>query len=357
MSARQYRQRLTPTSSSAVTPAPLPSPLAWRQLLAPYAKPDAARATGQLLLTAALLLASAAGLFWGLAEGFWPTLLLALPAALFIVRLFIIQHDCGHGSYFRSGRVNDGLGLVLGVVTMMPYRAWRRDHAVHHASCGNLARRGIGDVTTLTVAEYQARPRWRRLAYRLYRHPAVLFVLGPAYLLFLRYRLPMASPFRDRGSWLSILGTDAAAAVVGAGVALLVGPVAFLAGWGSTLLLASAIGVWLFYVQHQFEETYWRPAGLWDFHAAALNGSSFYDLPRLLHWLTGSIGFHHIHHLASRIPNYRLRACFAENPELQQGARRVTLWSSLKATRLALWDETTQRLVSFRQARQAARAS
>jgi omega-6 fatty acid desaturase (delta-12 desaturase) len=184
----------------------------------------------------------------------------------------------------------------------------------------------------------------------------VLFVVGPAYLLLLRYRLPMAGPFHDRASWLSILGTDAAAAMLCAGVALLVGPVAFLAGWGSTLLLASAIGVWLFYVQHQFEETYWRPAPVWDFHAAALNGSSFYDLPRLLHWLTGSIGFHHIHHLASRIPNYRLRACFAENPVLQHSARRVTLWGSLKATRLALWDEKTQRLVSFRQARATAHA-
>ena len=330
--------------------------MAWRRLLAPYAKPDPRRAVGQLLVTAALLLASAAGLLWGLAEGFWPSLLLAVPAAFFIVRLFIIQHDCGHGSYFRSGWINDGLGFALGVVTMMPYRAWRRDHAEHHASCGNLARRGIGDLTTLTVAEYQARSPWQRFVYRLYRHPVVLFVVGPAYLLLLRYRLPMASPFRDRGSWVSILGTDAAAAMLCAGVALLVGPVAFLAGWGSTLLLASAIGVWLFYVQHQFEETYWRPAAVWDFHAAALNGSSFYDLPRLLHWLTGSIGFHHIHHLASRIPNYRLRACFAENPELQHSARRVTLWGSLKATRLALWDEKTQRLVSFRQARATAHA-
>jgi acyl-lipid omega-6 desaturase (Delta-12 desaturase) len=356
--ARHYRHRLTCTSSLSVTPpASGPSPQAWRKLLAPYARPDAARAAGQLLTTAALLLASAAGLFWGLAEGFWPALLLAVPASFFIVRLFIIQHDCGHGSYFRSGRANDMLGVVLGVVTMMPYRAWRRDHAVHHASCGNLARRGIGDITTLTVAEYRARSRLRRFAYRLYRHPLMLFAVGPAYLLFIRYRLPTANSFRDLASWFSILGTDAAAAVLAAGATVLVGPVAFLAGWSSTLFLASAIGVWLFYVQHQFEETYWRPAASWDFHAAALNGSSFYDLPRLLHWLTGSVGFHHIHHLASRIPNYRLRACFDENPELQHGAKRVTLWSSLKSSRLALWDEKAQKLVSFRQAARAARSA
>ena len=329
-----------------------PSLQDWRRLLAPYARPDAARAVGQLVTTTALLLASAAGLFWGLAQGFWPALLLVMPAALFMVRLFIIQHDCGHGSYFRSPRANNMLGILLGIVTMMPYRAWRRDHAAHHASCGNLARRGIGDVTTLTVAEYRGRSRRQRLAYRLYRHPFILFAIGPIYLL-LRYRLFTTNPFRDRASWLGILGTDAAAATLAAGAAVLIGPVAFLAGWGSVLLLASAIGVWLFYVQHQFEETYWCSAALWDFQAAALKGSSFYDLPRFLHWLTGSIGFHHIHHLASRIPNYRLRACFDENPELQDGAKRVTLWGSLKSTRLALWDENTQKLVSFRQAARA----
>jgi acyl-lipid omega-6 desaturase (Delta-12 desaturase) len=321
-------------------------------VLAPYAKPDAARAAGQLFTTVALLLASLAGLFWGLAHGFWLTLLLAMPAAAFMVRVFIIQHDCGHGSYFRSPRANDMLGIALGFVTMMPYRAWRRDHAVHHASSGNLARRGIGDVSTLTVAEFRACSRWRRLAYRLYRHPLVLFAVGPVYLL-LRYRLFTANPFRDRASWLGVLATDAVAAAACAGAAVLIGPVAFLAGWGSVLLLASAVGVWLFYVQHQFEDTYWRPADLWDFQAAALSGSSFYDLPRPLHWLIGSIGFHHIHHLASRIPNYRLRACFEENPELQHCAKRVTLWGSLKSTRLALWDENTQKLVSFRQAARA----
>jgi omega-6 fatty acid desaturase (delta-12 desaturase) len=345
---------LTRTSPPAVTrpAAGLPAQ-AWRRLLAPYAKPDAGRAVGQLLITAALLLGSAAALLWGLAEGFWPALVLALPAALFIVRLFIIQHDCGHGSYFRSGRLNDAIGRILGVVTMMPYAAWRRDHAVHHATCGDLARRGIGDVTTLTVAEYRARSYWGRVAYRLYRHPLVLFMLGPVYVL-VRYRLPLTRLERDRRGWLSILGTNVAAAALCGGLALLVGPIAFLAGWGTVLLVASAIGVWLFYVQHQFAETYWRPAALWDFHTAAFEGSSFYDLPRLLHWLTGSIGFHHIHHLASRIPNYRLRACFEENLELQRGVKRVTLWGSFKTARLALWDESAQRLVSFRQAARAA---
>lgn len=336
------------STARGTVPAGLSSPM-WRQRLALYSKPDTVRAAGQFLATVVPLLASAAALFWGLAHGYWLALLFALPAAFFMVRLFVIQHDCGHGSYFRSSRVNDALGYILGIVTMMPYAAWRRDHAMHHATCGNLARRGIGDVTTLTVDEYRARSRWQRFLYRLYRHPLVLFVVGPAYVLLVRYRLPLASSFRDRRSWFSILSTDSVAAALGTGLALLVGPVIFLAGWGTVLLLASAIGVWFFYVQHQFEDTYWRPAKAWDFHAAALEGSSFYDLPRPLHWLTGWIGFHHIHHLASKIPNYRLRACFEENPELQR-ARRVTLWGSFKAVRLALWDEATQKLVSFRQA-------
>lgn len=340
-------------SDSGELPSPSSSPQAWRKRLALYSKPSAARASGQFLATAVPLAASAGALLWGLAQGFWPALLLALPAAFFVVRLFIIQHDCGHGSYFRSGRVNDALGRALGVITMMPYAAWRRDHAVHHAGFGNLARRGTGDVTTLTVAEYRALSRLRRLAYRLYRHPLVLFVVGPVYMLLVRYRVPKTNPFRDRGSWLSILGTDAVAAALGAGIAALIGPVAFLAGWGTVMLLSTAIGVWFFYFQHQFEDTYWRRAEAWDFHAAAMEGSSFYDLPRFLHWLTGSIGFHHIHHLASRIPNYRLRACFEEIPELQR-ARRLTLWGSFKALRLALWDEEAQKLVSFRHALRSA---
>jgi acyl-lipid omega-6 desaturase (Delta-12 desaturase) len=337
-------------SGSPPLPVSGPSAQAWHNMLARYAKPDGARAMCQLVVTAVLLLTTAATLFWGLSRSFWPALVLVIPAALFVVRLFVIQHDCGHGSFFRSRRANDLLGRILGIVTMMPYMAWRRDHAVHHATCGNLARRGIGDVATLTVAEYRARSRWQRLLYRLYRHPLVLFVAGPAYLVLLRYRLPSIGARADWSSSLSILGTDAGAATLGAGLALIVGPIAFVAAWGGVLLLAGAIGVWFFYVQHQFEHTYWRPAGEWDFHAAAIEGSSFYDLPRMLHWLTGWIGFHHIHHLASKIPNYRLRACFEENPELQHCARRVTLWSSLKSTRLALWDERTQRLVSFHRA-------
>jgi omega-6 fatty acid desaturase (delta-12 desaturase) len=328
------------------------SPQSWRRILTPYSQPDRKRATIQLLTTALPLLACAGVMLWGLAQGIWLLLVLAIPAAFFVVRSFMIQHDCGHGSFFRSTWTNDALGCVLGVLTLMPYGAWRRDHAIHHATSGHLGRRGMGDVTTLTVAEYRACSAWQRLLYRLYRHPAVLFGIGPAYVLLVRYRFPFGNRLGDLRAWLSILGTNAAAAAAAAVLAIFIGPIELLAGWGTVMLLATAIGVWFFYVQHQFEDTYWRQAADWDFHAAAVEGSSFYDLPNLLHWLTASIGFHHIHHLASKIPNYRLRACFKENPELRR-AKRLTLWTSLKSVRLALWDEERGKLVSFREAARA----
>ena len=340
-------------SLSPDTPAaPTISPQTWRRILAPYSQPDRKRAAIQLLTTALPLVACAGVMLWGLAQGIWLLLVLALPASFFVVRSFMIQHDCGHGSFFRSAWTNDALGCVLGVLTLMPYGAWRRDHAVHHATSGHLGRRGMGDVTTLTVAEYRARSAWQRLLYRLYRHPAVLFGIGPAYVLLVRYRFPFGNRLGDPRAWLSILGTNAAAAAAAAVLAIFIGPIELLAGWGTVMLLASAIGVWFFYVQHQFEDTYWRQAADWDFHAAAVEGSSFYDLPGLLNWLTASIGFHHIHHLASKIPNYRLRTCFKENPELRR-AKRLTLWTSLKSVRLALWDEERGKLVSFREAARA----
>ena len=289
-----------------------------------------------------------AALLYALSHGLWYALPLALPAALFLVRLFIIQHDCGHGSYFKSRRTNEILGLVLSVLTMMPYGAWRHAHAVHHATTGNLDKRGTGDVMTLTVREYQSRSVWKKCLYRMYRHPLVLFGLGPAYLLLIRYRVPLGNPLHDWQHWLSILGTDIAAAVSAISLSVIIGPGAFLLAWSTVLLLATSLGVWFFYVQHQFGDTYWTDSASWEFRAAAIEGSSYYDLPRALHWLTGSIGFHHIHHLASKVPNYRLRACFDDNPEFQR-AKRVTLLSSIKSVPLALWDEDRRKLISFKQ--------
>lgn len=327
-----------------------PSPQAWRKLLAPYSRPDSRRAAIQLLNTCLPLLASAAALFYGLDHGIWSAALFAVPTALFLVRLFVLQHDCGHGSFFKSGRLNNACGRIMSVMTLIPYNSWRRDHATHHATAGNLDRRGTGDITTLTVREYLSRPAWQKLLYRLYRHPLVIFGIGTAYILLVRYRVPTGRRLFDWSHWSSILGTDAAAGAGAAVMAVLVGPLTFLAAWGTVLLLGTAIGVWFFYVQHQFEDAYWEHTAQWDFHDAALAGSSYYDLPRPLHWLTGSIGFHHIHHLAGKIPNYRLRACFEQNPELCH-AKRVTLWDSVKSVRLKLWDEEQRKLVPFRRQR------
>jgi omega-6 fatty acid desaturase (delta-12 desaturase) len=348
--ARQlFEAQVIARSSNDDTLPVRPSPLAWRQLLVPYSRPHLRKAAVELLATAVPLLACAIGLFYGLQHDWWSALLFALPAALFVVRLFIIQHDCGHGSYFKSSRLNDSLGRLLSVVTLMPYWSWRRDHAVHHATSGDLDNRGTGDLTTLTVGEYLGRSWWGKLLYRAYRHPLVLLVVGPVYVLLVRYRFPLGSRLRDRNAWLSIIGTNVAAGAVAAALAIVIGPAPFLIGWTTVVLLATSIGVWFFYVQHQFEDTYWRRAPLWDFHTAAFAGSSFYDLPGPLHWLTGWIGFHHIHHLASKIPSYRLRACFEQNRELQS-ATRLTLWTSIKAFRLVLWDEERRKLVTFRQA-------
>jgi acyl-lipid omega-6 desaturase (Delta-12 desaturase) len=208
----------------------------------------------------------------------------------------------------------------------------------------------------LTVREYQSRSRWRRFLSRIYRHPLMLFGIGPAYLLLVRYRVPLGRELRDRHRWFSIIGTDLAAAACAVGLSAIIGAGPFLLAWSTVLLLATSLGVWFFYIQHQFADTYWADSASWEFRAAAIEGSSYYDLPRFLHWLTGSIGFHHIHHLASKVPNYRLRACFEANPEFQH-AKRLTLWASIKSVRLALWDEDRRELISFREARRQAQVA
>jgi omega-6 fatty acid desaturase (delta-12 desaturase) len=325
----------------------------WREIIGPYAKPDARRGIIQLLNTGLPFLALVAAMLCGLDHDTWPALLLALPAAALLIRLFIIQHDCGHGSFFKARWANDLLGRVIGVLTLTPYTFWRRSHAIHHATSGNLSRRGVGDVDTLTVREYLARPWWGRLAYRLYRHPLVMFVVGPAYQFLLRHRVPTGHPIRQWANWLSVLGTNAALAAIVLLMAFTIGLVPFLVGYLPVILLAGSIGMWLFYVQHQFEDTYWEAEPCWDFHDAALQGCSFYDLPGLLRWITGHIGFHHIHHLSSKVPNYRLADCFAQNPELWV-AKRLSLRDSLKCPRLTLWDEESRKLVSFAHLRRRA---
>jgi acyl-lipid omega-6 desaturase (Delta-12 desaturase) len=319
--------------------------LSLREIAARYARPDHRRAVLQLLNTGLPFAVLIGAMTWALENGAWWALALAVPSAGLLVRMFMIQHDCGHGSFFRARWANDLVGRVIGVLTLTPYLYWQRSHARHHATSGNLDRRGPGEITTLTVREYLLLPRWRRLAYRTYRHPLVLFGIGPAYQFLLRHRVPPGHPLREWRSWLSTLGTNLTLGVIVA-VALLLGIDTILIGYLLVMISAASIGVWLFHVQHQFEATYWERDPRWNFHAAALQGSSFYDLPGVLRWLTAHIGLHHIHHLASRIPNYRLGECFEQNQALRQ-VTRLTLWSSLKCAGLALWDEESRKLVPF----------
>ena len=320
----------------------------WQEIVAPYARANHRRALTQLLNTGLPFLLLMAALIYSAGNYPWLTLPLAPPAVFLLVRLFAIQHDCGHGSFFASRLANDFLGRVIGLVTLTPYAFWRNSHAIHHATSGNLDRRGVGDITTMTVREYATLPLWRRFLYRAYRHPFVLFGLGPIYFFGIRNRIPTGNPFRHKKIWTSILGTNATLAAIVVLMVLTVGARAFMLAYLPVILLAASIGIWLFYIQHQFEHAYWMPGAEWNFHAAALEGSSFYDLPVVLHWLTGYIGFHHIHHVCSKIPNYRLRDCFNQNPEFRS-ARRLTFRDSLKCLRLSLWDEERRRLVSFRQ--------
>lgn len=275
------------------------------------------------------------------------TLLAAIPTAGMMVRLFMIQHDCGHSALFTSRMVNDWVGRAAGVLTLTPYDYWRQAHALHHAGSGNLDRRGFGDIDTLTIGEYLALDRLGRLRYRLYRHPLVMFGLGPAYLFILRHRLPFGAMKQGQMPWLSTLATNLAIAAVCGLLIYLVGLPAFLLIQLPVVIIGASIGVWLFYVQHQFERTYWERNPDWKHETAALHGSSYYDLPRPLMWITGNIGIHHLHHLSSRIPFHRLPQVLKDHPELKQ-IGRLTFWQSLKCVRLTLWDEKAKRLISFR---------
>ena len=311
------------------------------------------RALLELTVTFAPFVASWALMWLALQWSYWLALPLAVPAGGFLLRLFLIQHDCGHGSFFRSRTANDWTGRLIGVLTLSPYDFWRRTHAMHHAGTGNLDKRGIGDVDTLTVAEFAALPRLARWRYWLYRHPVVLFGVGPAYLFFLRYRLPLGLAREGWRPWASTMGTNVAIAAVSLGMIALVGLKAFLLIQLPITLLAASAGVWLFYVQHQFETTSWARGKAWSFHEAALYGSSHLAMPAVLRWFTANIGMHHVHHLCSTIPFYRLPGVLRALPELAQ-LNRLTLRDSLATVRLTLWDEQARRLVSFREARRRA---
>ncbi len=322
----------------------------WVQVLARYREPRTGRSLFELGVTLVPFLLIWALAWWMLSVSIWLALGLAVLNAGFLVRLFAIQHDCGHGAFFRNRTLSDWVGRALGVLTLTPYDVWRRTHSEHHASAGNLDKRGMGDVTTLTVEEYRALTPFGRFRYRLYRNPFVLFLLGPGYLFLLQNRVPVGLTRAGARYWTSAMATNAAIAAALALIIWFGGLMPVLMVFLPTSILAGAAGVWLFYIQHQFEEAYWDKDTDWDLHDAALHGSSHYDLPAVLRWMTANIGIHHVHHLYSRIPFYRLTEVLRDHRELAV-VQRMTLRESFACARLHLWDARERRLLSFAQAR------
>jgi acyl-lipid omega-6 desaturase (Delta-12 desaturase) len=317
----------------------------WRAAVARYQKSDVHRAVMQVINTLGPLMLMFYLMYRSMAWSYWITLFLAVPTAGLLVRTFIIMHDCGHGSFLPSQRYNNIVGFVTGVLTFTPYSEWRHEHAIHHASSGDLDRRGHGDIWTLTVDEYLALGRWQRLRYRFYRNPAVMLLLGPAYLM-LGQRFPGRNKSSGSPQTSSVWATNVGIAVVITGLALLIGLQSVLWIYLPAGYLAAGAGVYLFYVQHQFDNAYWEHHSGWNYATAAVEGSSYFKLPKVLQWFTGNIGLHHVHHLAPKIPNYHLQRAHDENA-LFQAAPVLTIAQTARLLRLALWDEQQRRMVRF----------
>ena len=310
----------------------------WRPVVARYAQPDLWRSIWQMVNT----LIPYCTLFYlsmrSLEVSFWLTLPLSILTAGFMVRTFIIFHDCGHGSFFKSQTANTWLGRITGLLTFTPYYRWKHDHAVHHATAGDLDRRGKGDVYTMTVKEYLAAPWWKRFGYRVMRHPIFMFIFGSVIVFVAAQRIP---PRRGKREIASVWWTNLTLAILITTMSLTFGWKAYMLVQLLVILFGASVGIWLFYVQHNFEGVYWARREHWDYFKASMQGSSFYKLPAVLNWFTGNIGYHHIHHLGAKIPNYNLPKAFRENPIFH--VEPLTLWSSFKSLTLRLYDEKTPR--------------
>jgi len=330
---------LEPTGEAARRERP-----AWREIVARYEQPHLGRSALQIATSLVPYLGLSALMHLSLEVSYLLTLALAIPTAGFLVRVYILFHDCTHGSFLPSKRANVWFGRFFGLLVFSPFGAWKHNHWVHHATAGDLDRRGVGDVPTMTVAEYGAAPRKKRFMYRLFRHPLIMLGIGPTVAMLILPRLTSRTERpRIRNS---ILLTDLALAVMVAGLMWLLGPVNYLLVQGPTILLAGAAGVWLFYVQHQFEDVYWESNDDWNFTDAALRGCSYLKLPKVLQFFSGNIGLHHVHHLSARIPNYNLQRAHDENPVFHD-VPTLTLRDGLRVTKLKLWDEDRGRLVTF----------
>jgi acyl-lipid omega-6 desaturase (Delta-12 desaturase) len=352
--SERLSDRAEPRSGSVMARAERIDHAAWRERLAPYARPDRRRAVLCLATSVLPYLGLSVAIYYLLGVSYPLALAVAVPSAVCLVRTFIVFHDCTHGSFLRSRRANTWLGVLTGLMIYSPFVRWRHDHAVHHASSGDLDRRGTGDIRTLTVSEYRTLP-WRgRLGYRLLRNPLIMFGLGPIVAMIVGPRI-VARDARPRMR-RSVIGTDLALAGIIGGLCWLIGWRDYLLVMGPPALLAGSIGIWLFYVQHQFEEAYWESGRDWNYADAALRGSSYLKLPAPLRFATGNIGYHHVHHLNARIPNYNLRRAHEENAVFQ-AVPTLSLWDGLRAVALKLWDEDRARLVTFAQARRSAQQS
>ena len=321
-----------------------PPPPSWQEMVSPFQSPATGRAIWQLVNTIIPLFLMYYAMYRSLSYSYWLTLLLAFPTAGFIVRNFIIQHDCGHGSFFSSTRANDIVGTLCSFISVIPYYQWRHQHSIHHATSGNLSRRGIGDVDTITVREYLALSRWKKFCYAAYRNPVVMFLLGPIYVFGLASRFVDSKAGRREAGSVHLTNLAILTQIVGWSMVI---------GWKSlaliyvpTFIISGSLGIWLFYVQHQFEHSYWRDSSEWDYATSALYGSSYYKLPAILQWFTGNIGFHHIHHLSPRVPNYNLQRCHEETP-LFRNVTTFGILRSLQCASLRLWDEERRQMVGF----------
>lgn len=319
---------------------------AWKALVAKYQKPSLWRASWQVFNTLVPYVAVWTAIYFTLGISVWLTAGLVLLGSGFVLRIFVISHDCGHGSFFASKRANAVVGFITGVLSLTPYQHWRWEHARHHATSGDLDRRGVGDIWVMTVQEFREATPWKRFCYRAARNPVALLVVGPLFLAFYNNRI--TTPGAGKAERLSVYGTNLCLLLLGVGMSWIFGFQTYL--WIHFLIIMGSgmSGVWLFYVQHQFEDTYWGRGDNWDFVSAALDGSSFYRLPKVLQWFSANIGFHHIHHLSARIPNYNLEACHNSDPLFQE-VNEVTLLESTKCFNYHLWDEEAGKLISFGQ--------
>ncbi|WP_214694697.1 fatty acid desaturase [Exiguobacterium sp. s160] len=319
-----------------------------RKHVSPFEKSDIRISVRQMINTILPFLVSWFLAYQLLSVSIFLTLPFTLIAAGFVVRMFIIFHDCTHGSFFKNKKANAIVGTITGILTLFPYEKWKREHAIHHASSGNLDKRGVGDIWVMTIEEYIEASKWTRLKYRLYRHPLVMFGLGPLWLILVTSRFNRKDARKKERQNTYIINLSLV--VLYSALIYVIGWQAFLTVQGTTMFIAGVLGIWLFYVQHTFEDSYFEDEQEWDYVKAAIEGSSYYELPKVLQWVTGNIGFHHVHHLSPRVPNYHLEKAHTSTPPLQR-ATTIGLFSSLKSLRYKLYDANNKTFVTFREVR------